>query len=156
MAMVARKYRQALGAEQSEWILQSGSVGTGTCRHAGHVRDSDDHTVLVLTATLMIPPASLTNLVAAAEEGALSLLSVHLDDATGYGRIVRDAAGQVRAIVEQKDASPAKLQIREVNSDSWRLPPGVYANGCWAEVEQRPERVLLDRRGGGAVQSGDR
>jgi bifunctional UDP-N-acetylglucosamine pyrophosphorylase/glucosamine-1-phosphate N-acetyltransferase len=46
----------------------------------------------------------------------LALLTIELDDPTGYGRIVRDQHHQVVAIVEQKDASPEQLAIREVNT----------------------------------------
>jgi bifunctional UDP-N-acetylglucosamine pyrophosphorylase/glucosamine-1-phosphate N-acetyltransferase len=47
---------------------------------------------------------------------ALSLISVTLDDPAEYGRVVRDAAGAVDAIVEAKDASPAQRAIREINT----------------------------------------
>lgn len=47
---------------------------------------------------------------------AVTVLSMELDDPTGYGRIVRDASGAVTAIVEQKDAAPEQLAITEVNS----------------------------------------
>lgn len=47
---------------------------------------------------------------------AVTVLSIELDDPTGYGRIVRDDADVVTAIVEHKDAQPSQLGIREVNS----------------------------------------
>ncbi len=47
---------------------------------------------------------------------AVTVLSMEMDDATGYGRIVRDASGEVTAIVEQKDANDEQKSIREVNS----------------------------------------
>jgi bifunctional UDP-N-acetylglucosamine pyrophosphorylase/glucosamine-1-phosphate N-acetyltransferase len=46
----------------------------------------------------------------------ISLISSELADPTGYGRIVRNAVGDLRAIVEQNDATPEQLQIREVNN----------------------------------------
>jgi bifunctional UDP-N-acetylglucosamine pyrophosphorylase/glucosamine-1-phosphate N-acetyltransferase len=45
-----------------------------------------------------------------------TLISTQLDDPTGYGRVIRDAAGNVQAIVEQKAASPEQLQVREINA----------------------------------------
>jgi bifunctional UDP-N-acetylglucosamine pyrophosphorylase/glucosamine-1-phosphate N-acetyltransferase len=50
------------------------------------------------------------------DEADLALLTVHLDDPKGYGRIVRDDRGQVLRIVEEKDASPVEREIREVNT----------------------------------------
>jgi bifunctional UDP-N-acetylglucosamine pyrophosphorylase/glucosamine-1-phosphate N-acetyltransferase len=148
----------ALGAEQVEWILQADQLGTGHAVMQAMCVIPDDHTVLVLYGDVpMIRAASITNLVAAAEEGALSLLSVHLDDAAGYGRIVRDAAGQVRAIVEQKDASAEQLQIREVNSGLMAAPAGrlrEWLLGLGRNNAQR-EYYLTDVAAG-AVQSGDR
>ena len=115
----------ALAHEHIEWILQAEQLGTGHAVMQAMCVIPDDHTVLVLYGDVpLIRTASLTKLVAAADEGALSLLSVNLDDAWGYGRIVRDAAGHVSAIVEQKDASPEQLQIREVNSGLMAAPAG--------------------------------
>ncbi|RZS87419.1 bifunctional UDP-N-acetylglucosamine pyrophosphorylase/glucosamine-1-phosphate N-acetyltransferase [Motilibacter rhizosphaerae] len=51
---------------------------------------------------------------------AATVLSAVLDDATGYGRVLRDADGGVSGIVEHKDATPAEREVREINS-------GVYA-----------------------------
>ncbi|MDX1496726.1 MAG: bifunctional UDP-N-acetylglucosamine diphosphorylase/glucosamine-1-phosphate N-acetyltransferase GlmU, partial [Salinisphaeraceae bacterium] len=51
-----------------------------------------------------------------AEGRAVALLTMQLDDPSGYGRIVRDTSGGIIGIVEQKDASPAQLEIREVNT----------------------------------------
>jgi bifunctional UDP-N-acetylglucosamine pyrophosphorylase/glucosamine-1-phosphate N-acetyltransferase len=83
----------------------------------------DDHTVLVLYGDVpLIGTASLSKLVTAAGEGALAILSVNLDEADGYGRIVRNADGRVTAIVEHGDASPEQLQIREVNSGLMAAP----------------------------------
>lgn len=52
-------------------------------------------------------------------EAALSVLTTLLDDATGYGRIVRDETGAVQAIVEHKDATEAQREIREVNTSTY-------------------------------------
>jgi len=52
----------------------------------------------------------------------LVLLTAILDNPTGYGRIIRDASGAVQAIVEQKDASPEQLMVREVNTGMMALP----------------------------------
>jgi bifunctional UDP-N-acetylglucosamine pyrophosphorylase/glucosamine-1-phosphate N-acetyltransferase len=55
-----------------------------------------------------------------AQGNAVTMLTAHLDDPTGYGRVLRGADGAVVAIVEQKDATAEQAEIREINS-------GVYA-----------------------------
>jgi bifunctional UDP-N-acetylglucosamine pyrophosphorylase/glucosamine-1-phosphate N-acetyltransferase len=53
---------------------------------------------------------------------ALALLTQHLGNPTGYGRIVRDSDGSVKEIVEEKDASPAQKAIQEINTGIMVLP----------------------------------
>jgi bifunctional UDP-N-acetylglucosamine pyrophosphorylase/glucosamine-1-phosphate N-acetyltransferase len=69
----------------------------------------------------LVRAQTLSGLVAAAGEG-LGVLTVALDDPTGYGRIVRDAAGRITGIVEEKDASAQQKAIREVNTGIMVLP----------------------------------
>ena len=107
----------ALAHENVEWILQGEQLGTGHAVMQAMCVIPDDHTVLVLYGDVpLIRSATLQKLVAAAGEGALAMLTVNLEDAAGYGRIVRDSQGRVSAIIEHKDATPEQLQIREVNS----------------------------------------
>jgi bifunctional UDP-N-acetylglucosamine pyrophosphorylase/glucosamine-1-phosphate N-acetyltransferase len=107
----------ALAHENVEWILQAEQLGTGHAVMQAMCVIPDDHTVLVLYGDVpLIRSATLQKLVAAAGERALAMLTVNVEHAAGYGRIVRDAEGRVTAIVEHKDATPAQLQIREVNS----------------------------------------
>jgi bifunctional UDP-N-acetylglucosamine pyrophosphorylase/glucosamine-1-phosphate N-acetyltransferase len=85
----------------------------------------DDHTVLVLYGDVpLIRTSSLMKLVAAANEGALAVLSVDLEDAAGYGRILRSADGLVSGIVEHKDANVEQLLIRELNTGLMAAPAG--------------------------------
>jgi bifunctional UDP-N-acetylglucosamine pyrophosphorylase/glucosamine-1-phosphate N-acetyltransferase len=81
--------------------------------------------VLVLYGDVpLIEAATLKPLVTAARDGRLALLGVRLADPTGYGRLIRDAAGRVVRIVEQKDASPAELAVTEVNTGILAAPAG--------------------------------
>jgi bifunctional UDP-N-acetylglucosamine pyrophosphorylase / glucosamine-1-phosphate N-acetyltransferase len=106
-----------LAHENVEWVLQAEQLGTGHAVMQAMCVIPDDHTVLVLYGDVpLIRSATLQKLVAAAGEGALAMLTLNLEDAAGYGRIVRDAEGRVSAIIEHKDAAPEQLQIREVNS----------------------------------------
>ena len=58
------------------------------------------------------------------QDSALALLTQHLSDPRGYGRIVRDADGSVLKIVEEKDASPVQKAIAEINTGIMVLPSG--------------------------------
>jgi bifunctional UDP-N-acetylglucosamine pyrophosphorylase / glucosamine-1-phosphate N-acetyltransferase len=148
----------ALAQENVEWILQAEQLGTGHAVMQAMCVIPDDHTVLVLYGDVpLISGNSLAKLVAAAGEGALAVLSVHFDDARGYGRLVRDAEGHVTAIVEDKDANAAQLQIREVNSGLMAAPAGrlrEWLLGLGRSNTQR-EYFLTDVVAG-AVQAGVR
>ena len=78
-------------------------LGTGHAMMQAMLHVSDNADVLIVLGD--VPLISLDTMRRLTESGAdLSVLSVLLDDPTGYGRIVRDDAGQVRRIVEQRDA----------------------------------------------------
>jgi bifunctional UDP-N-acetylglucosamine pyrophosphorylase/glucosamine-1-phosphate N-acetyltransferase len=68
----------------------------------------------------LLPAEAISTIVAASAGAALGMLVSTIDDATGYGRILRDANGRVIAIREHKDASDEERAIREWN-------PGIYA-----------------------------
>lgn len=73
--------------------------------------------VLILYGDMpLIPQDDLQDLLKAAENSALALMTCEPDNPFGYGRIVRDADGQVLRIVEEKDCTEEQKQIREVNS----------------------------------------
>jgi bifunctional UDP-N-acetylglucosamine pyrophosphorylase / glucosamine-1-phosphate N-acetyltransferase len=115
----------ALHEEPVEWVLQADQLGTGHAVMQAMCLIPDEHTVLVLYGDVpLVSGTSLAKLIAAADAGALAILSVYLDETHGYGRIVRNADGQVAAIVEHKDASAEQLQIREVNSGLMAAPAG--------------------------------
>ncbi|MDR3037374.1 MAG: bifunctional UDP-N-acetylglucosamine diphosphorylase/glucosamine-1-phosphate N-acetyltransferase GlmU [Coriobacteriales bacterium] len=69
----------------------------------------------------LITPATITALVASQQEGAaaVSMLTHLLDDPTNYGRVIRDEAGNVTRIVEEKDATPHERAIKECNSAAY-------------------------------------
>ena len=83
----------------------------------------DGGTTLVLNGDVpLIAPATAAALAAASGGTQLALLTIELSDATGYGRIVRNAQSQVRAIVEHKDASEGQRRIREVYTGMLAAP----------------------------------
>ncbi len=117
--------QSALSHEPVEWVLQAEQLGTGHAVMQAMCVIPDDHTVLVLYGDVpLIRAPSLQGLLASAEAGALAVLTVELDDAAGYGRIVRGADGRVSAIVEHRDANADQLRIREANSGVLAAPAG--------------------------------
>ena len=148
----------ALNHEDVDWILQAEQLGTGHAVMQAMSVIPDDHTVLVLYGDVpLIGAASLNKLAAIAGEGALAVLSVNLDEAAGYGRIVRESDGRVSAIVEHPDASEEQLKIREANSGLMAAPAGPLREwllGLGSDNSQR-EYYLTDVVAG-AVQAGAR
>ena len=110
----------------ARWEEQAEQLGTGHAVDQALPRIDDGQTVLVLYGDVpLIGSATLERLVEASAGNALGLLTAELDDPTGYGRILRDAAGRVQSIVEQKDATPAQLAIGEVNTGMMAVNAGL-------------------------------
>ena len=109
--------RDALKDEPVSWVLQSERLGTGHAVMQAMPSVPNDHVALVLYGDVpLISRATLTELLALAGSQQTALLTVELEDPTGYGRIVRGKRGRVQKIVEQKDASKKELKIRECNT----------------------------------------
>ena len=107
---------RALASDDLVWALQSPQRGTGHAVMQALPHLIDSVPTLVLYGDVPLTGAeTLATLVAPASQGALSILTVNLDDPAGYGRIVRDS-GRVVRIVEHKDADSATRAIREVNT----------------------------------------
>ncbi|HGM5003562.1 TPA: bifunctional UDP-N-acetylglucosamine diphosphorylase/glucosamine-1-phosphate N-acetyltransferase GlmU [Serratia marcescens] len=98
------------------WVLQAEQLGTGHAMQQAAPHFADDEDVLMLYGDVpLISVDTLTRLLAAKPQGGIGLLTVKLDDPSGYGRIVREQ-GDVVGIVEHKDASEAQRQINEINT----------------------------------------
>lgn len=109
--------RQRLSAPDIVWAEQTRQLGTGHAVQQAMPQMADSGAILVLYGDVpLIRPQTLQRLADAAGDSRLALLTVTLPDPAGYGRIVRDTAGHVVAIVEEKDASPAQKAIQEVNT----------------------------------------
>jgi bifunctional UDP-N-acetylglucosamine pyrophosphorylase / glucosamine-1-phosphate N-acetyltransferase len=105
-----------------QWSLQAEQRGTGHALLQAMPGIPDDHLVLVLYGDVpMLRVQTLRELLVLAA-GQVSLLTVNLADPAGYGRVLRDARGRVRAIVEQKDATAAQRRVREANTGVMVLP----------------------------------
>jgi bifunctional UDP-N-acetylglucosamine pyrophosphorylase/glucosamine-1-phosphate N-acetyltransferase len=114
--------KAAFANEPIEWALQAEQLGTGHAVMQAMPKVADDELVLVLYGDVpLIRKDTLERLIAAAGPRSMSLLTVMLDDPTGYGRIVRKS-GKIQKIVEQKDATKVQLKIREGNSGIMAVP----------------------------------
>lgn len=105
------------------WVEQKEQKGTGHAVQQAMPDIPDEAQVLVLYGDVpLTTEATLRQLVDEAGGHAVSLLTMQLEDPAGYGRIVRDASAAIIGIVEHKDATPAQLQITEVNTGLLSCP----------------------------------
>jgi bifunctional UDP-N-acetylglucosamine pyrophosphorylase/glucosamine-1-phosphate N-acetyltransferase len=111
--------KSALSQHQLNWCLQEQQLGTGhaVMKAQSNIDDLDDVLILVGDAPL-ISKQTLERLIAVKKACDLGLLTVDLTDPTGMGRIVRDSnkTGNIKAIVEHKDASDEQRLITEINT----------------------------------------
>lgn len=113
----AEQVQAAVAAPDVQFAVQAEQLGTGhAVRQALPLLDPAQPTLVLYGDVPLTRASTLQRLVDAARDGRYGILTVTLDDPTGYGRIVRDAAGFVTRIVEQKDASPDELRIAEINT----------------------------------------
>ncbi|RMG34409.1 MAG: UDP-N-acetylglucosamine diphosphorylase/glucosamine-1-phosphate N-acetyltransferase [Gammaproteobacteria bacterium] len=114
--------REAVPDADLLWAEQAAQLGTGHAVAQAMPQLEGMDRILVLYGDVpLIRAETLQRLIDCAGDG-LGLLTVTLDDPTGYGRIQRDADGEVQCIVEQKDASPEQQTICEVNTGIMVLP----------------------------------
>lgn len=100
-----------------EYVEQTEQLGTGhAVQQAVPLLDAVDTVLIAYGDVPLTKPETLQKLVGDVSDSNLALLTVNMDDPTGYGRIVRDTSGNVLGIVEQKDATGEQLNIQEVNT----------------------------------------
>ncbi len=126
---------EALAHEAVGWVLQDEQLGTGHAVDQVMPAIDDSATLVVLYGDVpLIQADTLRRLVTPAEQGRLSVLTAVLDDAHGYGRMIRDADGKLVGIVEQKDASEEQLRIREINT-GFLAGPAALLRGWLDELD---------------------
>ncbi|GAB3545605.1 bifunctional UDP-N-acetylglucosamine diphosphorylase/glucosamine-1-phosphate N-acetyltransferase GlmU [Noviherbaspirillum agri] len=107
---------QAISSPEIQFAKQEPQLGTGhaVMQAVPHLRD--DVPTLILYGDVPLTTAdSLKKLLDSAGANKLAILTIELDDPTGYGRIMRNG-GSIVGIVEQKDATDAQRTIREINT----------------------------------------
>lgn len=111
--------RTVLADDQVAFVLQEQQRGTGDAvKAAQDTFQNSDSTVLILSGDVPLIRAETLRLLLNSHQetnSVCTILSVRMENPTGYGRIVREQDRFVR-IVEQKDATPDEKQIREINS----------------------------------------
>jgi len=116
----------AIKGPQLAFVRQMPQLGTGHAVQQALPLLPDDGTVLILNGDVPLIEAATARALAEACGGRrLALLTITLDDPSGYGRILRhEASGAIRAIVEHKDASDAQRAVREVYTGVMAAPAG--------------------------------
>ncbi|HSB12998.1 MAG TPA: bifunctional UDP-N-acetylglucosamine diphosphorylase/glucosamine-1-phosphate N-acetyltransferase GlmU [Bryobacteraceae bacterium] len=130
----------AVGDRGVRFVQQAEPKGTGhAVMAAREALEGAGGLLLVLYGDAPLLTAdTLLRLVARQQQGdvAATVLTTMLDDPSGYGRVLRDEHGRVRAIVEQKAASPAQLAVHEINSGIYCFDSGPL----WKHIgEIKPE-----------------
>lgn len=119
------KVRHAINDDTINWVEQRKQLGTGHAVQQAMSQIDDDSISLVLYGDVpLIQQITLENLITKAQKTGVALLSVVLDNPTGYGRIIRNN-NQIQAIVEQKDANVEQLTIHEVNTGIMAFDSGL-------------------------------
>jgi len=138
----------AFAGAQREFVRQMPQLGTGHAVQQAAPRLPDTGVTLVLNGDVpLIRAETLRALVAACDGRHLALLTVTLDQPFGYGRIVRDAAGErVLAIVEEKDATPEQRRIAEVYTGIMAAPSALLKDwlGRLTNANAQGEYYLTD------------
>ena len=112
----AEQVREACTGYVVNWVLQAERRGTGHAVMQAIPEIPDGAQVLVLLGDHPLIPAGLLSRLAADRDHPLSLLTMELDDPTGYGRILRDPGGNIIGVIEHHEARPEQHEIREVNT----------------------------------------
>jgi bifunctional UDP-N-acetylglucosamine pyrophosphorylase/glucosamine-1-phosphate N-acetyltransferase len=119
----AAQVRQELEHRPANWVEQAEQLGTGHAVMQVLPQLPEQGIALVLYGDVpLIRPHTLQRLYDSCGPDRLALLTVELPNASGYGRIIRDASGRVQRIVEHKDASEAERRVREINTGILALP----------------------------------
>lgn len=113
----SEQIQQTFASRSCQWVQQEHQLGTGHAVQQALPHLAADAVCLILYGDVpLIEAETLRQLCEGVNEDKLGLLTVNLENPAGYGRILRNALGEVMAIVEQKDANEEERKISEVNT----------------------------------------
>jgi len=142
----ADKVRERLAADDLNFVIQAEQLGTGHAVAQALPQLTAEKVLILYGDVPLIQSATLQGLLGKVSDRQLGLLTVELADPSGYGRILRDAGGQVQAIIEHKDASEAQRAIREGNTGILAVPGARLADwlGRLSNSNAQGEYYLTD------------
>lgn len=114
--------RERLAGDDLTWVVQAEQLGTGHAVAQALPSLSAERVLILYGDVPLIEAETLQRLLHKVGPEQLALLTVILDDPSGYGRIVRDERDEVQAIVEHKDANDVQRAIREGNTGILAVP----------------------------------
>lgn len=126
---------EACSSYPVNWVHQVERLGTGHAVIQAMPDVPDEATVLVLLGDTPLIPADLLLSMLEQYCSPLSLLTMELEDPSGYGRILRDPGGNIIGVIEHRDARAEQHKIREVNTgiimaDAAKLRGWLQRIGC--------------------------
>jgi bifunctional UDP-N-acetylglucosamine pyrophosphorylase/glucosamine-1-phosphate N-acetyltransferase len=147
----AERVRSTVEHTGVNFVLQADQRGTGhALMVAQPALSTYDHVIVLSGDAPQITPQTMASLLNfhLDQQAAMTLLSADIDDPTGYGRVIRKNArsAEVKAIVEEKSASPAQKAIHEMNAGFYvfALPPFLSHLGNLSTANPHGEYYLTD------------
>jgi len=146
----ADKVREILSGFRASFVLQREQFGTGHAVRAARaeLKKHRGDVLVILGDTPRIKTETLKKLIKRHRTlgGAATLLTTSTPDPTGYGRIVRNDKGNIEAIIEEKDATPAQRRITEINPGFYcfKIPPLMEALRELSNDNAQGEYYLTD------------
>ncbi len=143
----AEQVQKAFNHYDVNWVIQNELLGTGHAVKQALPLCADADVILVLYGDVpLINSQTLQRLMKISAGEHLALLTTELDNATGYGRIIRNKNNEITAITEERDATEAQRQIGEINTGLMAIP-GKYSQK-WINTlnneNQQQEYYLTD------------